>query len=179
MELKMMWFGTTRKKKQKTQKSRSTTSSRQTAKARTTSSWAQPSFQTNGSFQSHPGSFQNQQIIYSQWSTLFVFCLFIYRYLFTQSFQFSIIYLGNLEKLYFVARKYSVIRRTPIFEQILNKQAYFLVKNGASYKWINTVNCLEKLSFFGCWKSLSAASKCRKTHPCNYRIPKFSGGAFP
>ena len=38
--------------------------------------WAQPSFQTNGSF-------QNQQIIYSQWSTLFVFCLFIYRYLFT------------------------------------------------------------------------------------------------
>ena len=39
----------------------------------------------------------------------------------------------------FVARKYSVIRRTPSFEQILIKQAYFLVKNGASYKWINTV----------------------------------------
>ena len=38
----------------------------------------------------------------------------------------------------FVARKYSVIRRTPSFEQILIKQAYFLVKNGASYKWINT-----------------------------------------
>ena len=53
--------------------------------------------------------------------------------------KFSIIYLGNLEKLYFVARKYSVIRRTPSFEQILIKQAYFLVKNGASYKWINTV----------------------------------------
>ena len=32
------------------------------------------------------------------------------------------------------------------------------------------LNCLEKLSFFGCWKSLSAASKCRKTHPCDYRI---------
>ena len=48
--------------------------------------------------------------------------------------QFSIIYLGNLEKLYFVARKYSVIRRTPSFEQILIKQAYFLVKNGAPNK---------------------------------------------
>ena len=41
------------------------------------------------------------------------------------------------------------------------------------------LNCLEKLSFFGCWKSLSAASKCRKTHPCDYRISKFSGGACP
>ena len=29
------------------------------------------------------------------------------------------------------------------------------------------------------WKSWSAASKCRKTHPCNYRISKFSGGACP
>ena len=44
------------------------------------------------------------------------------------------VYLGNLEKLYFVARKYSVIRRTPSFKQILIKQAYFLVKNGAPYK---------------------------------------------
>ena len=43
-------------------------------------------------------------------------------------------YLGNLEKLYFVARKYSVIRRTPSFKQILIKQAYFLVKNGVPYK---------------------------------------------
>ena len=43
-------------------------------------------------------------------------------------------YLGNLEKLYFVARKYSVIRRTPSFKQIFIKQAYFLVKNGAPYK---------------------------------------------
>ena len=41
------------------------------------------------------------------------------------------------------------------------------------------LNCLEKLSFFGCWKSLSAASKCRKTHPQDYRISKFSGGACP
>ena len=41
------------------------------------------------------------------------------------------------------------------------------------------LNCLEKLSFFGCWKSLSAASKCRKTHPYDYRISKFSGGACP
>ena len=41
------------------------------------------------------------------------------------------------------------------------------------------LNCLEKLSFFGCWKSLSAASKCRKTHPCDYRIWKFSGGTCP
>ena len=41
------------------------------------------------------------------------------------------------------------------------------------------LNCLEKLSFFGCWKSLSAASKCRKTHPCDYRISKFSGGTCP
>ena len=40
----------------------------------------------------------------------------------------------HLEKLYFVARKYSVIRHTPSFEQILIKQAYFLVKNGAPYK---------------------------------------------
>ena len=32
---------------------------------------------------------------------------------------------------------------------------------------------------FGCWKSLSAASKCRKTHPCDYRISKFSGGTCP
>ena len=39
------------------------------------------------------------------------------------------------------------------------------------------LNCLEKLSFFGCWESLSAASKCRKTHPCDYRISEFSGGA--
>ena len=31
----------------------------------------------------------------------------------------------------------------------------------------------------GCWKSLSAASKCRKTYPCDYRISKFSGGACP
>ena len=37
------------------------------------------------------------------------------------------------------------------------------------------LNCLEKLSFFGYWKSLPAASKCRKTHPCNNRISKFSG----
>ena len=44
------------------------------------------------------------------------------------------VYLGNLEKLYFVARKYSVIRRTPSFKQILIKQAYFLIKNGAPYK---------------------------------------------
>lgn len=41
------------------------------------------------------------------------------------------VYLGNLEKLYFVAQKYSVIRRTPSFTQIFIKQAYFLVKNGA------------------------------------------------
>ena len=41
------------------------------------------------------------------------------------------------------------------------------------------LNCLEKLSFFGCWTSLSAASKCRKTHPYDYRISKFSGGACP
>ena len=44
------------------------------------------------------------------------------------------VYLGNLEKLYFVARKNSVIRRTPSFKLILIKQAYFLVKNGAPYK---------------------------------------------
>ena len=47
----------TRKKKQETQKSGLTTSSRKTAKPKTTSSWAQPSFQTNGSFQSHLCSF--------------------------------------------------------------------------------------------------------------------------
>ena len=41
------------------------------------------------------------------------------------------------------------------------------------------LNCLEKLSFFGCWKSLSAASKWRKTRPCDHRISKFSGGACP
>ena len=41
------------------------------------------------------------------------------------------------------------------------------------------LNCLEKLSFFGCWKSLSAASKCRKTRPCDHRISKFYGGACP
>ena len=41
------------------------------------------------------------------------------------------------------------------------------------------LNCLEKLSFFGCWKSLSAASKCRKTHPCDYRISKFPGVTCP
>ena len=41
------------------------------------------------------------------------------------------------------------------------------------------IKCLEKLSFFGCWKSLSAASKCRKTRPCDHRISKFSGGACP
>ena len=29
------------------------------------------------------------------------------------------------------------------------------------------------------WKSWSAASKCRKTHPCDYGISKFSGGACP
>ena len=49
------------------------------------------------------------------------------------------VYQRNLEKLYFVARKYSVIRRTPSFEQILIKHAYFLVKNGAPHKRINTV----------------------------------------
>ena len=41
------------------------------------------------------------------------------------------------------------------------------------------LNYLEKLSFFGCWKSLSTASKCRKTHPCDYRIEKFSRGPCP
>ena len=41
------------------------------------------------------------------------------------------------------------------------------------------LNCLENLSFFGCWKSLPAASKCRKTHPCDYRISKFSREACP
>ena len=29
------------------------------------------------------------------------------------------------------------------------------------------------------WKSWSVASKCRKTHPCDYRISKFSWGACP
>ena len=29
------------------------------------------------------------------------------------------------------------------------------------------------------WKSWSAAAKCRKTHPCDYRISKYSGGACP
>ena len=38
-----------------------------------------------------------------------------------------------------VARKYSVIRRTPNFKEIFIEQAYFLVKNGAPYKSINTV----------------------------------------
>ena len=66
-------------------------------------------------------------------------CLFIYRYLFTYTFQFSINYSGNLEKLYFVGRKHSVIRRTPSFGQISIEQVYFLVKNGVPYKWINTV----------------------------------------
>ena len=61
-------------------------------------------------------------------------CLFIYRYLFTYTFQFSSNYSGNLEKLYFVERKYSVIRRTPSFGQISIEQVYFLVKNGAPYK---------------------------------------------
>ena len=37
----------------------------------------------------------------------------------------------------------------------------------------------RKVIFFGCGRSLSAASKCRKTHPCDYRISKFSGGACP
>ena len=41
------------------------------------------------------------------------------------------------------------------------------------------LNCLGKLSFFGCWKSLSAASKCSKTHPYDYRLSKFSRGACP
>ena len=46
----------------------------------------------------------------------------------------NLLFRGNLEKLYSVARKYSLIRRTPSFEQFLIKQAYFLVKNGAPYK---------------------------------------------
>ena len=33
-----------------------------------------------------------------------------------------------------VARKYSIIGRTPSFKQIFIEQAYFLVKNGAPYK---------------------------------------------
>ena len=37
----------------------------------------------------------------------------------------------------------------------------------------------RKVIFFGCWKSLSAASKCRKTRPCDHRISKFYGGACP
>ena len=37
-------------------------------------------------------------------------------------------------KVYFVERKYSVIRRTPSFEQISIEQVYFLVKNGVPYK---------------------------------------------
>ena len=51
--MKMIWFGTTtKKKKQKTKKSRLTTSLRQTA---------QPSFHTNGSFQSHPVLFRTNK----------------------------------------------------------------------------------------------------------------------
>ena len=46
----------------------------------------------------------------------------------------NLLFGGNLEKLYSVALKYLVIRRTPSFEQFLIKQAYFLVKNGAPYK---------------------------------------------
>ena len=42
--------------------------------------------------------------------------------------------LEKFGKLYFVGRKYSVTRGTPSFEQILIKQAYFLLKNGAPYK---------------------------------------------
>ena len=46
----------------------------------------------------------------------------------------NLLFGGNLEKLYSVARKYSVIRRTPSFERFLIKQAYFLVKNIVPYK---------------------------------------------
>ena len=61
--------------------------------------------------------------------------LFIHLPVFTNPFQFSCNnYWENLEKLHFVAREYSVIRRTLSFEQILIDQAYFPVKNDASYK---------------------------------------------
>ena len=41
------------------------------------------------------------------------------------------------------------------------------------------LNCVEKLSFFGSWKVLSAGSKSRKPHLYKYRISKFSGGKCP
>ena len=38
------------------------------------------------------------------------------------------VYLGNLEKLYFVACKYSVIRCTPSFEQIFDQTRIFFCR---------------------------------------------------
>ena len=73
MELKMMRFGMKRKKKQKMQKSPLTTSSRQTAKLKTMSSWAQPSFQTNSSFQSHPVLFRKSDKVNDQCCLSFVY----------------------------------------------------------------------------------------------------------
>ena len=50
----------------------------------------------------------------------------------------------------------------------------------AHYREPVPLNYLEKLSFFGRWKTLSAASEImQETHLCDYRISKFSGQACP
>ena len=50
----------------------------------------------------------------------------------------------------------------------------------AHYREPVPLNYLEKLSFFGRWKTLSAASEImQETHLCDYRISKFSRQACP
>ena len=88
------------------------------------------------------------------------FCLLIYRYLFTSSFQFSIDNKGNLEKLYFVAQKYSGIRRTPSFEKIFDQISIFSRKKFCALQvdkygkyntsWSFFTKTCQKWPFLGC-----------------------------
>ena len=79
-----------------------------------------------------PRFFSEPQIWKSQWPAIFVLCLRYLEYL--SPFIWEI-----WQILYFVARIYSAIRRTPSLDQISIEQAHFLQKNAAPYNRKNTV----------------------------------------
>ena len=99
--------------------------------------------------------------------------LFIHLPVFTYPFQFSFNhYWGNFKKLHFIARKYMVTRRTPRFEQILIDEVYFLVKNDAPCKWINTVfMCGACDVWFAKEEKNPFLQECTWTTPCNFSSP--------
>ena len=117
------------------QKSWLTMSSRETAKPKNMSSWAQPSFKQTVLFRAIPVLFRTKKSdkVNDQHCLSFAY-LHTSTYLHT---QFSL--LGKFGEVIFFEQKFLIIRYNQSFKEILIERAYFLVKNGSSYKGINMV----------------------------------------